>query len=229
MNIQFTGKNVDPGEAYKTYVSEKFVSNLEKYIGPDVSGHVRLERERNHFRTECSIRLRSGLLLEARGDAADAYASADAAVEHLEKRVRRHKRRLKSHHNGRDVPLNEVAAWDYTVRADTNDEESEDHHPVIVAESERGILELPVSEAVMHLDLTESSFLVFKNAGHGGLNIVYRRPDGHIGWIDPKPGNAAAGGGPHRVARSDPHPRVDPRADGTSPRLSRQTAITDAG
>ena len=193
MNIQFTGKNIDPGEAYRTYVSEKLSISLWKYIGPDIAGHIRLEKERSLFRTDCSIRLRSGLLLEARGDAQDAYASADAAVEHLEKRVRRYKRRLKSHHNGRTAVLNETAARDYTVRADTNDEESGDHNPVIVAESERSIPELQVSEAVMHLDLTESSFLVFKNAGHGGLNVVYRRPDGHIGWIDPKPGDAATG------------------------------------
>ena len=193
MNIQFTGKNVDPGEAYKTYVSEKLSTSLEKYIGGDIAGHIRLEKERSLFRTDCSIRLRSGLLLEARGDADDAYASADAAVEHLEKRVRRHKRRLKSHHSRRNPPLNEVVARDYTVRADTNDGDSGGNDPIIIAESERGIPELPVSEAVMHLDLTESSFLVFKNAGHGGLNVVYRRQDGHIGWIDPKPGETATG------------------------------------
>ncbi len=191
MNIQFTGKNIDPGEAYRTYVAEKLSTSLEKYIGTDIAGHIRLEKERSQFRTDCSVRLRSGLLLEAHGDAGDAYASADAAVEHLEKRVRRHKRRLKSHHNGRTAALNEVAARDYTVRADGEDGESGDQNPVIVAESERSIPELPVSEAVMYLDLMESSFLVFKNASHSGLNVVYRRPDGHIGWIDPKPGDAA--------------------------------------
>lgn len=195
MTIQFTGKNVDPGESFKNYVSEKLGNSLGKYIGDDITGHIRLEKERSQFRTDCSIRLKSGLLLEARGDAADAYASADAAVEHLEKRVRRHRRRLKSHHAPRGLALNEVAARDYTVRAETDDESIGDHHPLIVAESERGIPELPVSEAVMQLDLTESSFLVFKNAGNGGLNIVYRRPDGHIGWIDPKPGDPESADG----------------------------------
>jgi ribosomal subunit interface protein len=194
MNLQFTGKNIDPGDAYKSYVAEKLGVSLGKYIGPEITGHIRLEKEKSQFRTDCSIRLKSGLLLEARGDAPDAYASADAAVEHLEKRVRRHKRRLKSHHNGRDTSLNDMPARDYTVRADTDDESAGDHAPVIVAETERGIPELPVSEAVMQLDLTESSFMVFKNAAHGGLNVVYRRPDGHIGWIDAKPGVAAAGG-----------------------------------
>ncbi|MGQ0673336.1 MAG: ribosome hibernation-promoting factor, HPF/YfiA family [Hyphomicrobium sp.] len=190
-SIQITGKNVEPGEAYKSYVTDKLAGSLAKYLGSDFSGHIRLEKERSLFRTDCSIRLRSGLVLEASGDAGDAYASVDAAVEHLEKRVRRHKRRLKSHHSGRNPSLNDMPARDYTVRADSEDESAGDHEPVIVAESERGIPELPVSEAVMQLDMANAAFLVFKNAAHGGLNIVYRRPDGHVGWIDPRPGGAA--------------------------------------
>lgn len=189
MTIQVTGKNVDAGEAYKTYVLDKISTVLEKYIGPEISGHVRLEKERAQFRTNCSIRLRTGLQVEAHGDGADAYGSADAAVERLEKRVRRYKRRLKSHHNGRDNAAfgMEVPARDYTVQLN---QDEEDHipaadHPVIIAEAERGIRAMTVSEAVMQLDLSEGHFLVFRNAAHGGLNVVYRRPDGHVGWIDP--------------------------------------------
>ncbi len=191
MTIQVTGKNVDAGEAYKTYILSKISGVLEKYIGPELSGHVRLEKERVGFRTNCSIRLRTGLQVDAQGDGADAYGSADAAVEHLEKRVRRYKRRLKSHHNTRDSSLSgepEQRARVYTVQAgeDEHDEgKSEAAGPVIIAESERGIRDLSVSEAVMHLDLSSDQFLVFRNASHGGLNVVYRRGDGHIGWIDP--------------------------------------------
>ena len=84
-------------------------------------------------------------------------------------------------------------ARDYTVRVDGEEvEPAPGEHPVIIAETERRIRELPVSEAVMHLDLTESAFLVFKNAAHGELNVVYRRADGHIGWIDPKSDGASA-------------------------------------
>ncbi len=190
MTIQVTGKNVDAGEAYKTYILSKISGVLEKYIGPELSGHVRLEKERVGFRTNCSIRLRTGLQVDAQGDGVDAYGSADAAVEHLEKRVRRYKRRLKSHHgrdnNHSDEP--EQLARVYTVQAgeDEHDEgKSEAAGPVIIAESERGIRDLSVSEAVMHLDLSSNQFLVFRNASHGGLNVVYRRGDGHIGWIDP--------------------------------------------
>ncbi|MCB1505471.1 MAG: ribosome-associated translation inhibitor RaiA [Hyphomicrobiaceae bacterium] len=188
MTIQVTGKNVDAGDAYKAYILDKISTVLEKYIGPEISGHVRLEKEKAHFRTNCSIRLRTGLLVEAHGDGADAYGSADAAVERLEKRVRRYKRRLKNHHNGRDTDHfgAELPARDYTVKVGEDDEvEAPAEHPMIIAEAERGIHELTVSAAVMQLDLSENEFLVFRNAAHGGLNVVYRRPDGNIGWIDP--------------------------------------------
>lgn len=188
MTIQVTGKNVDAGEAYKTYILDKISTVLEKYIGPEISGHVRLEKDKVGFRTNCSIRLRTGLQVEAQGEGADAYGSADSAIERLEKRVRRYKRRLKNHHNGRehDVFGSEQPARDYTVRI-TEEEETEtaNDHPMIIAEAERGIRELTVSAAVMQLDLSENQFLVFRNAAHGGLNVVYRRRDGNIGWIDP--------------------------------------------
>jgi len=190
MTIQVTGKNIDAGDAFKTYTTERVSSILEKYIGPEISGHVRLEKERAGYRTSCSIRLRTGLLVEAHGDGSDAYASADVAIERLEKRVRRYKRRLKSHHNGRDAQKKdaETRAADYTVRVDEEAvDEGNTQSPVIIAETERGIRELPVKDAVMQLDLTEQPFLVFRNAAHGGLNVVYRRADGHIGWIDPAP------------------------------------------
>ena len=187
MTMQFTGKNIDAGDAIQTYIEDKLSNVLEKYIGTEVDGHIRLEKERNQFRTNCSIRMPSGLLLEARGDGGDAYASADAALERLEKRVRRHKRRLKNHHSGRsDGHTVDLAARDYTVQIDDESNQAEvQDNPVIIAETELKIREIPVSEAVMQLDLTDSPFLVFRNAAHGSLNVVYRRQDGHIGWIDP--------------------------------------------
>ena len=97
MTIQVTGKNVEAGEAYTGYISNRIATALEKYVGSDISGHIRLEKEKGRFRTDCSIKLQTGLVLEARGDGNDAYQSADAAVERLETRVRRHKRRLKRH------------------------------------------------------------------------------------------------------------------------------------
>lgn len=190
MTIKVTGKNVDAGESFKSYIEDKLSTVLGKYIGPDITGHVRLEKERSTFRTNCSLNLRSGLTMEAAGEGPDAYVSADNAVHHLETRVRRHKRRLKSHHhNGRDHhPLSAAfPAKDFTVSLESEEHDApvQNESPLIVAETQRDIREMPVSEAVMQLDVSEAPFLLFKNAGHGTLNIVYRRDDGNIGWIDP--------------------------------------------
>jgi len=189
MTIQVTGKNIETGGAFQTYVVEKTRGLLEKYIGPEISGHVRVEKERGQFNTNCSIRLRTGLLLEAHGAADDAYASADTALDKLEKRVRRYKRRLKDHHHGIGVgEQKHVNAADFTVQISGDDLESEQvsDDPVIIAETERAIRELSVGEAVMQLDLTDEAFLVFRNAASGSTNIVYRRQDGNIGWINPE-------------------------------------------
>jgi ribosomal subunit interface protein len=188
MTIKVTGKNIEAGEAFQTYVTAKLSSVLEKYIGPEVGGHVRVEKERGRFRTLCSILLRTGLPLEAQGEAGDAYSAADVALERLEKRVRRYKRRLKNHHHGTAAYSRtaESSATDYVVRIDEEANETDDRDvdaPLIVAESERVVREMTVSEAVMHLDLTEDAFLVFRNAGHGGINIVYGRTAISVGSI----------------------------------------------
>lgn len=196
MTIKITGKNVEVSEAYSTFATERIVESLDKYVGTDISGHVRLEKERGRFRTSCSITLKSGMMLEAQGGGADAYASVDAAVEKLEKRVRRHRRRLKSHHHGgkQRLVVFEFAGRDYTVELGEDSEAVDGaDHPIVVAENEFKLPELSVSEAVMQLDLTDSAFLLFRNAGNGATNIVYRRPDGNVGWIDPN-AVAAAGG-----------------------------------
>jgi ribosomal subunit interface protein len=196
MTIQVTGKNVGAGEAFQGYVTDKISVVLDKYIGPELFGHVRVEKAKSGFRTSCSLRLKTGLLLEAHGDGNDAYASADKALEHLEKRVRRYKRRLKSHHHGDVSAARETATNRYVVQ--THDDEAVDNTadhiektadtaPVIVAETEGMMKELSVSEAVMQLDLTDDAFLLFRNASHGRINVVHRRPDGNVGWIDPEP------------------------------------------
>lgn len=194
MTIQVTGKNVDAGDAYKTYVADKIRTVLQKYIARDIAGHIRLEKERGVFKTSCSVRLGSGLLLEAHGEGGDAYASADDAVEKLEKRVRRYKSRIKDHAAARSNGgrKGNIDARDYVVSGgDDEVEHRVEDHPLIIAETERRIEELTVGEAVMQLDLSEAPFMIFRNAGHGDLNVVYRRPDGHIGWIDAAPKPAA--------------------------------------
>lgn len=191
MAIQVTGKNIDAGEAYKVYVTERIAQVFDKFIGPELSGHARLEKERGRFHTHFSVRLRTGLSIEVHGEGADAYASADSAAERLEKRVRRYKRRLKDHHD--TASLREIApemqANDYVVQID--DEAQVQSHqanpaPLVIAETEIKLQEWPVSEAVLQLDLTDRAFLLFRNAANGAINLVYRREDGNIGWVDPK-------------------------------------------
>jgi len=189
MTIQVTGKNMETGDAFQSYVTDKARTVLEKYIGPEISGHIRIEKIKAQFHTHCSMRLQTGLMLESQGQANDPFASADAALERLEKRVRRYKRRLKDHHHGNGhAHARFTPATDSVVQINEEEDNQppEQHDPIIVAESVREVRNLSVSQAVMHLDLTEQAFLVFRHAGTGAVNIVYRRDDGNVGWINPE-------------------------------------------
>ena len=188
MTIQITGKNLDAGNAFQTYAGDKIRGVLQKYLGREPDGHIRLERERGLFKTSCSVRLTSGLLLEAHGEGGDAYASVDAATHRLETRVRRYKGRIQEALVGRGdgAPQSSISkpATHVVGLGDEDLPEQDDANPLIIAEGQRNIGHMTVSEAVMQLDLSEASFMIFRNAAHGGLNVVYRRGDGHIGWID---------------------------------------------
>jgi len=184
MTIQVTGKNLNVGEALRSYVQERVVQTVEKFIGREATGHVRIEKEHGEFRTNCTIHLWQGMSLEAHGVAPDAYQSADRACERLEKRVRRYKRRLKRH--GGETPRKQTHATDYVIQASLEGQEERDEdNPVIIAEAETPVHEMAVSDAVMQMDLSDRPFVVFRNASHGEINVVYRRDDGNIGWIDP--------------------------------------------
>src|SRR5262245_41208707 len=184
MTIQVTGKNRDVGAALRSYVQERIAHAVEKFIGRETTGHVRIEKERSEFRTDCTIHLWQGMSLEAHGAAADAYQSADRACERLEKRIRRYKERLKRH--GGETPRKETPAAGYVIQAVPEDHEEHDEgNPVIIAEAEMPVHEMAVSDAVMQMDLSDRPVVVFRNASHGEINVVYRRGDGNIGWIDP--------------------------------------------
>ncbi|MGZ8416245.1 MAG: ribosome hibernation-promoting factor, HPF/YfiA family [Methyloceanibacter sp.] len=185
MTIQVTGKNLDVGKALRSYVQDRVVHTVEKFMGRAPSGHVRIEKEHGEFRTNRTIRLWQGMSLEAHAVAADAYQSADRACERLEKRVRRYKRRLKQHGGG-ETPRKQTPATDYVIQAlAEGQEERDEDNPVIIAEVESPLHEMAVSDAVMQMDLSDRPFVVFRNASHGEINVVYRRDDGNIGWIDP--------------------------------------------
>ena len=192
MPFRVSGKNIDIGEALRERLGARVADALEKYFDGGFSGHVTVGKEGFGFRTECVVHLDSGIVLEADAMAADAYASADQAAIRLEKRLRRYKRRLKDHQAARHDGDGALAATSYVIASpehDTDDDEATDFAPAIIAESTTALKALSVSEAVMELDLTGTAVVVFRHAGHGRINLVYRRPDGHIGWIDPSAAN----------------------------------------
>jgi ribosomal subunit interface protein len=192
MSFRVSGKNIDIGEALRNRVNARIAEATAKYFDGGFSGHVTVGKEGFGFRTECVIHLDSGIMLEAEALAADAYASADEAALRIEKRLRRYKRRLKGHQsrgNGHVAELPAIDAPSYVLAApehDTDDETTE-WHPTVIAESTTSLKRLSVSEAVVELDLRGAAVMVFRHAGHGRINLVYRRADGHIGWIDPPP------------------------------------------
>lgn len=195
MSFRVSGKNLDVGDALRERVSDRIAEAMGKYFDGGYSGHATLEREGFGFRTECAIHLDSRITLHAEGMAADAYASADQAAMRIEKRLRRYHRRLKDHRPERptDAAGSTMDATSYVIAAleEGGEAELDDFTPVIIAESTTALKQLSVSDAVTELDLTGAPVVVFRHASHGGINVVYRRPDGHFGWIDPQFARAA--------------------------------------
>jgi ribosomal subunit interface protein len=190
MPFRVSGKNIDLGEALRIRITQRIAEATTKYFDGGYSGHVTVGKEGFGFRTECTIHLDSGITLEAEALAADAYASADQAASRIEKRLRRYKRRLRDRQaaraDGSAIPGElTLDMQSYVIAAPDEDEVATDINPVIIAETTTALKRLSVSEAVMELDLTGAPVVVFRHAGHGRVNLVYRRSDGHIGWIDP--------------------------------------------
>jgi ribosomal subunit interface protein len=187
MPFRVSGKNIDVGEALRGRINDRIAEAMGKYFDGGYSGHVTVAREGFGFRTECAIHLDSKITLHADGQAADAYASADQAALRVERRLRRYHRRLKEHRSDRLDGRAALEAASYIIAAPEQDSEAEldGFTPVIIAESTTMLKQLSVSDAVMELDMTGAPVLVFRHAAHGGINIVYRRADGHFGWIDP--------------------------------------------
>jgi ribosomal subunit interface protein len=191
MSFRVSGKNIDVGDALRSRINERIGEATAKYFDGGFSGHVTVGKEGFGFRTECVIHLDSGIVLEAQAMAADAYASADQVAVRIEKRLRRYKRRLKNHQgvspDGAAGEQRPIQAPSYVIATPEHDDDDglTGFDPVIIAESTTALKRLSVSDAVMELDLTGVAVVVFRHAGHGRVNLVYRRGDGHIGWIDP--------------------------------------------
>jgi ribosomal subunit interface protein len=191
MQITVVGKNLDVGAAFRSHIEASVGEAVGKYFARPVDATVTVARDAHLYRAHLSARAGRHLLLQSEGEATDPYPAFDRAVERLAKQLRRHKRRIKDHHA---PPADEALvpapspARSYVLDADAADAHLDtdgDGRPAVVAEMETVIEHLTVGEAVMRLDLGDLPALMFKNRAHGGLNMVYRRPDGHIGWVDP--------------------------------------------
>ncbi|MBL4618522.1 MAG: ribosome-associated translation inhibitor RaiA [Marinicaulis sp.] len=189
MDIQVSGKNMELGEALQTHVTGRLEESVRKYFDRGAEVSITFSPDRHLVGCDLTAHLSSGMFLAAHGEGNDAYGAFDSSLEKLEKRIRRYKRRLKNHHvSGKDpLPAENASYYLLEPLKEESDEESadEDANPVIIAESQTALREMTVSDAVMQLDLSEQPAIVFKNAGHGRINVVYRRRDGHIGWVDP--------------------------------------------
>lgn len=191
MQIQITGKHMDLGEALRSRIETGLEAAVTKYFNRSGDARVFVSQQGPFVEVDCNVHLPSGIVLQSTGKAEDPYAALENSLDKMEKRVRRYKRKLKDHHVGAPTPFPTELASESVIQVngqDSDDDieaESETDAPLTVAETSVNIRTMSVSEAVLQLELQEVPALMFRNAGHDGLNMVYRRPDGHIGWVDP--------------------------------------------
>ena len=184
MNLRISGKHMEIGDAFRSKIEGRVGDAVGKYFDGGYAGHVTVEKSGSRFTADCMVHLDTGMMLQATGQAQDPQFAFDAAAERIEKRLRRYKRRLKSHNNS---SASETIDMDYRVMApvaDEDDEVPEDYAPAVVAESTMALRTMTVASAVIELDTKDSPVFVFRNAGNEHVNLVYRRADGNIGWID---------------------------------------------
>lgn len=187
MRYQISGKQIDIGEALQTHVKDELGIVVAKYAERPTDAQITFSRAASEFSCEAVVHLSTGLTAQARAKAHEIYAAFDACLEKMEKQLRRYKRRLKDHHRDRSEPVELFGASSYILAADGEETESEPDslQPIIVAEMETKIPSLSVGEAVMQMELAGAPVLVFRKEGKETVNVVYRREDGNIGWIDP--------------------------------------------
>ena len=185
MSVRVSGKHMEIGDAFRQRIEDQIAEAVTKYFDGGYSSQVIVEKSGSRFAADCRVHLDTGTTLQANGEANDPLVSFQAAAERIEKRLRRYKRRLRDHYSG--VNTNAFAEVAYTVMdsiPDEADELPEDYAPTVVAESTKQLRTMSVASAVMALDMTDEPVLLFRSAGSEQLNIVYRRNDGNIGWID---------------------------------------------
>jgi ribosomal subunit interface protein len=185
MSLRISGKHMNVGDALTERIEARLEEAVDKYFNGGFQGHVTLEKQGSRFSCDCIIHLDSSIDLQSTAIENDATAAFESAADKIEKRLRRYKRRLKDHHGNASKSDRIEAAYSIVAQPDPEEEIPEDYNPVVIAESLTSIQTQSVAQAVMQLDLTDNPVLIFTNAGTGKTNVVYRRSDGNIGWVDP--------------------------------------------
>ncbi|MEM6620003.1 MAG: ribosome-associated translation inhibitor RaiA [Pseudomonadota bacterium] len=189
MRYQISGKHIDIGNALQSRVKTDLDAVVDKFAQRPTEAQVTFSRDGHEYVCESSVHLSTGLTVNAKGRGGDIYGSFDSATERMEKQLRRYKRRLKDHHTQRRVPVEMIGAPAYILANDDAADDADEPdtlQPIIVAETQTKIKSLSVGEAVMQMELAGESVLVFRNEGQKRMNVVYKRTDGNIGWIDPE-------------------------------------------
>jgi len=188
MQISVSGKGVDVGESLRNHIETQINEHVQKYIDRVTSVHVVVSREAHLFRVVITGNMgtHSGLGFSGRGESADAKSAFEEALEKASKQLRRYKRKITNHHKGdAENPLRGVKAKKYVLSPEVGEQDDDKQAGLVIAEKPTDILTMTVSEAVMKMDLQDLPALLFFNSAHGGLNVVYRRVDGNISWVDP--------------------------------------------
>lgn len=184
MRIAVQGKQMDVGDSLRTHIEDALKANTEKYFDRAVEGTATVSKDKHLFKSDITVHVGKEIHVQGRGQAEDAYAAVDESIDRISKQLRRYKRRLRDHH--RDQDRLQAEAAQYTVFSGIEEEIPEEAAgPAVVAEVDKEILKLAVSDAVMRMDLADLPVLVFRNSANNKVNVVYRREDGNIGWIDP--------------------------------------------
>ncbi|MDA8049342.1 MAG: ribosome-associated translation inhibitor RaiA [Rhodospirillales bacterium] len=191
MQITISGKQIDLSDALRTHVSDHLNNITRKYFDHALEALITFGRARSFFTCDINLHAGRGLLLRAEGEAQDAHAAFEDAAEHIAKRLRRYRRRLNEH--ARDLANRErpemarqyVLAQEEPTASTAGGNAEGGPFATVIAEAATEIAHLSVSDAVMQLDLADQQVLMFRNTANGELNVVYRRPDGNIGWIEP--------------------------------------------
>jgi ribosomal subunit interface protein len=189
MRYQISGKQMDVGEALQTHVKAELEGIFEKYSQRPTDATIVFSKNAYEYVCEATAHLSTGISVSARGNATEPYVAFEECRERMDKQIRRYKRRLREHNRDRGKPVEFAEAPLYVLAGEKGDDEAEPAtlQPIIIAEIETRIPSLSVGEAVMQMELAGAPMLVFRNEKHGGVNVVHRREDGNVGWIDPPP------------------------------------------